>query len=165
MQGLACAIRSAESVRARRGPAHAHRPRLTWHRGLCACGCAAPCRLFKSFEEDEERTRRLAAALEHESTATSLHFALFPRKTRDGGLQPSCREPVVSMMVCLLRAACSRRPDAPAPSLLARIARRHPRLSAMSAAGICGGSVFPPRRVDRPARVERVLSRERLCRE
>lgn len=55
-------------------------------------------RLFKSFEEDEERTRRLAAALEHESTATSLHFALFPRKTRDGGLQPSCREPVVSMM-------------------------------------------------------------------
>ena len=56
-------------------------------------------KLFKSFEEDEERTRRLAAALEHESTATSLHFALFPRKTRDGGLQPSCREPVVSMMV------------------------------------------------------------------
>jgi len=55
-------------------------------------------RLFKSFEEDEERTRRLAAALEHESTATSLHFALFPRKTRDGGLQPTCREPVVSMM-------------------------------------------------------------------
>ena len=57
-------------------------------------------RLFKSFEEDEERTKRLAAALEHESTATSLHFALFPRKTRDGGLQPTCREPVVSMMVC-----------------------------------------------------------------
>jgi len=55
-------------------------------------------KLFKSFEEDEERTRRLAAALEHESTATSLHFALFPRKTRDGGMQPSCREPVVSMM-------------------------------------------------------------------
>ena len=58
-------------------------------------------KLFKSFEEDEERTRRLAAALEHESTATSLHFALFPRKTRDGGLQPSCREPVVSMMVSI----------------------------------------------------------------
>jgi len=64
---------------------------------LCCCGEAH--RLFKSFEEDEERTRRLAAALEHESTATSLHFALFPRKTRDGGLQPCCREPVVSMMV------------------------------------------------------------------
>jgi hypothetical protein len=68
--------------------------------GACAlCCCGEPHRLFKSFEEDEERTRRLAAALEHESTATSLHFALFPRKTRDGGLQPCCREPVVSMMV------------------------------------------------------------------
>eukprot|EP00960_Hanusia_phi_P044511 756685-Hanusia_phi.AAC.1 len=55
-------------------------------------------RLFKNFEEDEERTMRLASALEHESTAASLHFALFPRKTRDGGLQPTCREPVVSMM-------------------------------------------------------------------
>jgi hypothetical protein len=57
-----------------------------------------PCRLFKNFEEDEERTTRLATALEHESTAAALHFALFPRKTRDGGLQPTCREPVVSMM-------------------------------------------------------------------
>jgi len=66
---------------------------------LYARAAAVSFRLFKSFEEDEERTRRLAAALEHESTATSLHFALFPRKTRDGGLQPSCREPVVSMMV------------------------------------------------------------------
>jgi hypothetical protein len=36
--------------------------------------------------------------LEQESTAAALHFALFPRKTRDGGLQPTCREPVVSMM-------------------------------------------------------------------
>lgn len=55
-------------------------------------------RLFEHFEQDEERTARLAAALEHESTAAALHFALFPRKTRDGGLQPTCREPVVSMM-------------------------------------------------------------------
>jgi hypothetical protein len=70
-----------------------------FHLFLFARAAAVCCRLFKSFEEDEERTRRLAAALEHESTATSLHFALFPRKTRDGGLQPSCREPVVSMMV------------------------------------------------------------------
>jgi hypothetical protein len=55
-------------------------------------------RLFQHFEQDEERTARLAAALEQESTAAALHFALFPRKTRDGGLQPTCREPVVSMM-------------------------------------------------------------------
>mmetsp|Transcript_25353 Transcript_25353/g.51631 ORF Transcript_25353/g.51631 Transcript_25353/m.51631 type:complete len:351 (-) Transcript_25353:142-1194(-) len=55
-------------------------------------------RLFQHFEQDEERTTRLAAALEQESTAAALHFALFPRKTRDGGLQPTCREPVVSMM-------------------------------------------------------------------
>ncbi len=44
-------------------------------------------RLFQHFEEDEERTSRLALALEQESTAASLHFALFPRRTRDGGLQ------------------------------------------------------------------------------
>lgn len=55
-------------------------------------------RLFQHFEQDSERTARLAAALEQESTAAALHFALFPRKTRDGGLQPTCREPVVSMM-------------------------------------------------------------------
>eukprot|EP00960_Hanusia_phi_P037082 752712-Hanusia_phi.AAC.3 len=48
-------------------------------------------RLFQHFEQDEERTARLAAALEQESTAAALHFALFPRKTRDGGLQPTCR--------------------------------------------------------------------------
>ena len=44
-------------------------------------------RLFQHFEEDEERTSRLAIALEQESTAAALHFALFPRRTRDGGLQ------------------------------------------------------------------------------
>jgi len=55
-------------------------------------------RLFQHFEQDSERTARLAAALEQESTAAALHFALFPRKTRDGGLQPTCREPVVSLM-------------------------------------------------------------------
>mmetsp|Transcript_16493 Transcript_16493/g.32566 ORF Transcript_16493/g.32566 Transcript_16493/m.32566 type:complete len:358 (+) Transcript_16493:78-1151(+) len=55
-------------------------------------------RLFQHFEQEEERTSRLASALEQESTAAALHFALFPRKTRDGGLQPTCREPVVSMM-------------------------------------------------------------------
>ena len=44
-------------------------------------------RLFQHFEEDEERTSRLAVALEQESTAAALHFALFPRRTRDGGLQ------------------------------------------------------------------------------
>lgn len=44
-------------------------------------------RLFQHFEEDEERTSRLARALEQDSTAAALHFALFPRRTRDGGLQ------------------------------------------------------------------------------
>ena len=109
------------------------------------------CRLFKSFEEDEERTRRLAAALEHESTASSLHFALFPRKTRDGGLQPSCREPVVSMMVCWAHKKWLSIKFAPAEATLSRCA------------GVCCGSVFTPRWFNRPPSSERMLSRERFC--
>lgn len=55
-------------------------------------------KLFAYLEKDEANTEKLAKALEQESTAAALHFALYPRCTRDGGLRPTCREPVVSMM-------------------------------------------------------------------
>lgn len=74
-------------------------------------------RLFQHFEQDEERTARLAAALEQESTAAALHFALFPRKTRDGGLQPTCREPVVSMMAFVVDIFSPHDGSAPLPLL------------------------------------------------
>ena len=55
-------------------------------------------KLFEHLERDEESAAKLAKALEPESTAAALHFALFPCRTRDGGLRPTCKEPVVSMM-------------------------------------------------------------------
>jgi len=59
---------------------------------------AEMAKLFAHFEQDENSATKLAKALEQDSTAAALHFALFPRCARDGGLRPTCREPVVSMM-------------------------------------------------------------------
>ena len=55
-------------------------------------------KLFMHLEQDQGVSVQLAKALEPESTAAALQFALFPRHTVDGSLRPTCREPVVSMM-------------------------------------------------------------------
>ena len=60
---------------------------------------AEMAKMFQHFDRDDgESSSKLVQALEQESTAAALHFALFPSRTRDGGGRPTCREPVVSMM-------------------------------------------------------------------
>ena len=60
---------------------------------------AEMAKMLQHFDRDDgESASKLVRALEQESTAAALHFALFPSRTRDGGgrPQPSSRRYLVT---------------------------------------------------------------------